>query len=149
MIKVITMPVDNAEFAHHCSCGAVFTYHHNDTKGDYIICPVCAKAEHVIGDKVYIPDDDELEEENESHFHYPDDFYHFGGDKAKKLTDDEIQVMINNVFTSLSRGKPGDFKAESTGDTMVSGWREEEQIIIWVAKDYWEDSCYTDTLIRE
>lgn len=146
MIKILTLPTENLTFEHHCSCGTIFTYRQEDTKGDYIICPVCANAEPVSGDKI-IPEFEVPEELQESHFHYPEDFYHFGN--GKKLSNDETQELINNVFSHLSRGESHEFRCCSTGDTLVSGYRDDSDITIWVAKDYYEDSCDADVMSRE
>lgn len=146
MIKILTLPTENITFCHHCSCGTVFTYHQEDAKGDYIICPVCAEAESVIGDKV-TTDFENPEELQESHFHYPEDFYHFGN--GKKLSNDETQELINDVFSCLSRSESHEFRCCSTGDTLVSGYRDDNDITIWVAKDYYEDSCDADVMSRE
>lgn len=139
MIKIITLPTGNLVFEHRCSCGAVFTYYHVDTKGDYIICPVCAHAESVIGDKI-INKNEAPEEAPESHFRYPNDFYHFGeSPDGKKMSDADIQEMVDRIYDTLNEGKLGDFSSIATGDTLVSGHRNDEQIVVWVAKNYWED----------
>ena len=75
-------------------------------------------------------------------FTFPDTFYHFGeSENAMSLTDEEIQKYVNDVKRQLQQElKVGEYTFTGSGDTMVFGFKFEDEDKIIVAKDYWEDS---------
>ena len=69
---------------------------------------------------------------------FPRTFYHFGS--GKKISDKDIQGMVNRVVDNIKKADVGDFYTMATGDTMVVALKYEDSIDIIVAKDYWEDT---------
>lgn len=99
----------------------------NDAMGVY--CPHCGCV---------------VETERIEPFTFPDTFYHFGaGEDAVCLSDDEVQKYVNIVKRKLQQEcKVGDFAMIGAGDTMVFGFKFEDEDVIYVAKNYWEDSVF-------
>lgn len=100
----------------------------NDVLG--IICPNCNESivlEHV------------------EPFTFPDTFYHFGVDEgAVYLSDDEVQRYVDIVKNRLQQEcQVGEYAFTGSGNTMVFGFRFEDEDVIYVAKNYWEDSIET------
>lgn len=77
-------------------------------------------------------------------FTFPDTFYHFGtSEGAVCLSDDEVQEYVNIVKRTLQQErKIGEYTFAGIGDTMVFGFKMEDEDLIFVAKDYWEDSMF-------
>lgn len=77
-------------------------------------------------------------------FTFPDSFYHFGPDnEAVVLTDKQTQDYINKVRQKLKQDlNIGEFAFTSSGDTMVFGFKLENEDVIIVAKNYWSDSVF-------
>lgn len=75
-------------------------------------------------------------------FTFPDTFYHFGvSEYAVCLSDDEVQEYVNIVKRKLQQEcKVGEYAFSGVGDTMVFGFNFEDEIVIYVARNYWEDS---------
>lgn len=77
-------------------------------------------------------------------FTFPDSFFHYDN-KAEKLSDDEVQKHINIVKRILYQEcKDGEYYYSGAGDTMVFGFKSEDEISIYVAKNCWEDSVYRE-----
>ena len=101
-----------------------------DDDGLGVICPNCNESivlEHV------------------EPFTFPDTFYHFGVDEGSVcLSDDEVQRYVDIVKRRLQQEcQVGEYAFTGTGDTMVFGFRFEDEDVIYVAKNYWEDSVGT------
>ena len=101
----------------------------NDGLG--VICPNCNKSivlEHI------------------EPFTFPDTFYHFStSEGAVCLSDDEVQKYVNIVKRKLQQErKVGEYTFTGTGDTMVFGFKFEDEEVIIVAKNYWEDSVFRE-----
>lgn len=99
----------------------------NDGLG--VICPNCNESivlEHI------------------KHFTFPDTFYHFGtSEGAVCLSDDEIQRYVDIVKHKLQQEcQVGDYTFTGSGDTMVFGFKFEDEDEIIVAKNYWEESVF-------
>lgn len=77
-------------------------------------------------------------------FTFPDTFYHFGASEdAVCLGDEEIQEYVNIVKRKLQQErKVGEYAFTGSGDTMVFGFKMEDEDLIFVAKNYWEDSVF-------
>ena len=75
-------------------------------------------------------------------FTFPDTFYHFGtSEGAVCLSDDEVQQYVNVVKCKLQQEcQVGEYTFTGSGDTMVFGFKFEDEDKIIVAKNYWEDS---------
>ena len=99
----------------------------NDGLG--IICPHCEEliiTEHI------------------APFTFPDSFYHFSADDgAVYLSDDEVQKYVDIVKHKLQQERQvGEFAFTATGDTMVFGFKFKDEDVIYVSKNYWEDSVF-------
>lgn len=80
-------------------------------------------------------------------FTFPDSFYHFGnGDDENLLhilSDEETQNYVDIVKHKLQQEcQVGEYTFTGTGDTMVFGFKKEDEDVIFVAKNYWEDSVF-------
>lgn len=97
----------------------------NDAMGVY--CPQCGG---VITTKHIEP------------FTFPDSFYSFNTrDDANSLTNEEIQYLVNIVKRQLQQEmKIEEYTFLSQGNTMVIGFKLEDEDKIIVARDYWEDN---------
>lgn len=99
----------------------------NDGVG--IICPNC-------GEPIVL--------EHVDPFTFPDTFYHFGtSEGAVCLSDDKVQEYVNIVKRKLQQEcQVGEYALTGTGDTMVFGFKFEDEDVIYVAKNYWSDSVF-------
>lgn len=99
----------------------------NESMGVY--CPHCG---------------DVVETEHIEPFTFPDTFYCFGsGKNTVHLSDKEIQSNVNIVKRKLQQElKVGEYTFIGSGDTMVFGFKLEDEDMIIVAKNYWEDSVF-------
>ena len=77
-------------------------------------------------------------------FTFPDTFYYFSANNnAVRMSDENIQRFIDNVKQSLeTKCNIGDYVLEGSGDVMVFGVKNEDEVTIYVARNYWEDSVY-------
>lgn len=77
-------------------------------------------------------------------FTFPNTFYHFStSESAVCLNDEEIQEYVNIVKRKLQQErKVGEYAFTGSGDTMVFGFKMEDEDLIFVAKNYWEDSVF-------
>lgn len=99
----------------------------NDGLG--VICPNCNEA---------------IILEHFEPFTFPDTFYHFGtSEGAVCLSDDEVQQYVNVVKCKLQQEcQVGEYTSAGSGDTMVFGFKMEDEDEIIVAKNYWTDSVF-------
>ena len=77
-------------------------------------------------------------------FTFPDTFYHFGtSEGAVCLSDDAVQEYVTIVKRRLQQEcQIAEYTFTGTGDTMVFGFKFEDEDVIYVAKNYWEDSIF-------
>ena len=122
-------------------------------------CPHCQYTISYTEDEVERVDDDGLGVicpncnepivlEHVEPFTFPDTFYHFGsgddGNLPHILSDEETQRYVDIVKRRLQQEcQVGEYAFTGTGDTMVFGFRFEDEDVIYVAKNYWEDSVGT------
>lgn len=66
----------------------------------------------------------------------------FSKNDGVKLKDSEIQDMIDDVIKRLDA--PGEYSLSATGDTIVIGFRWEEEINIYVCKNYEHAEAWLD-----
>ena len=92
---------------------------------EFITCPECGEEILITGERIMPPT-------------FPQTFYHFGS--GKKISDKNIQEMINEVVDNIKIANVGDFYSISSGDAMVVALKDEDSTDIIVAKDYWEDT---------
>lgn len=97
----------------------------NESMGVY--CPHCGSV---------------VETKHVEPFTFPDTFYHFGtSEGAVCLSDDEVQHYVDIVKRKLRQEcQVGECTFTGTGNTMVFGFKFEDEDTIYVAKNYWEDS---------
>lgn len=76
-------------------------------------------------------------------FTFPDTFYHFDTSETSKLTNEETQHYVDIVKRKLQQEcQVGEYTFTGTGDTMVFGFKFEDEDEIIVAKNYWEESVF-------
>ena len=112
------------------NCENLLSYEKEDVEiGHYgcecITCPECGEKILITGERIMPPT-------------FPQTFYHFGS--GKKISDKNIQEMINEVVDNIKIANVGDFYSISSGDAMVVALKDEDSTDIIVAKDYWEDT---------
>ena len=112
------------------NCENLLSYEKEDVEiGHYgcecITCPECGEKILITGERIMPPT-------------FPQTFYHFGS--GKKISDKNIQEMVNKVVDNIKQADVGDFYTMATGDTMVVALKNEDSTDIIVAKDYWEDT---------
>ena len=112
------------------NCENLLSYEKEDVEiGHYgcecITCPECGEEILITGERIMPPT-------------FPQTFYHFGS--GKKISDKNIQEMVNKVVDNIKGADVGDFYVTATGDTMVVALKNEDSTDIIVAKDYWEDT---------
>ena len=112
------------------NCENLLSYEKEDVEiGHYgcecITCPECGEKILITGKRIIPPT-------------FPQTFYHFGS--GKKISDKDIQEMVNKVVDNIKIANVGDFYSMATGDTMVVALKNEDNIDVIVAKDYWEDT---------
>ena len=97
----------------------------NESMGVY--CPHCGSV---------------VETKHVEPFTFPDTFYHFSTSKgAVCLSEDKVQECVDIVKRRLQQEcQVGEYAFTGSGDTMVFGFRFEDEDVIYVAKNYWEDS---------
>ena len=99
----------------------------NESMG--VLCPQCGEV---------------IETEHITPFTFPNTFYHYGeSEDVARLSDEEIQYYVDIVKRQLQQElKVGEYKFTGTGDTIVFGFKFEDEDVIYVAKNYWEDSTF-------
>lgn len=68
-------------------------------------------------------------------------FDHTNSDSAVAIDDEEIQKYIDKCYAKLTSDewKPGDHYLTGSGDTMIFGVKYEDEIRVFVTRDYYED----------
>lgn len=102
---------------------------HIDNESMGVICPHCGGV---------------VETEHVEPFTFPDTFYHFGvSEDAVCLSDDRVQEYVDIVKHKLRQEcQVGEYTFTGSGDTMVFGFKMEDEDVIFVAKNYWSDSIF-------
>lgn len=85
-----------------------------------------------------------IETEHIEPFTFPDTFYCFNqNDGAVALSNEETQHYVDIVKRKLQQEcQVGEYAFAGVGDTMVFGFKFEDEDVIYVAKNYWEDSVF-------
>ena len=129
-MKVIARDNKEETYEAKCpACGCTIEYTEEDLEdldhGTGFYCPDC-------GEEIY-------HERFELH-KFPRAFYRFGvNNGAVAISDETIQMYINDVARVLKNANVGEFTCTGTGDTMVIGLKFEDEDHIIVAKNYWEE----------
>ena len=139
MVKVLNQVVKNERYPKNvvCEmCGAELEYDQEDEYVglfgyDCVKCPCCGKDVTVNKYQVTRPI-------------FPTSFYHFGGEESKKLTDEETQKYIDKVLEDMQELEVGKYTYTGSGDTMVYGFRYEDEDVIQVCKNYYEDNIFKE-----
>lgn len=77
-------------------------------------------------------------------FVFPNTFVRYGEDEgAVRITDEAVQILVNDVKKSLINDSQ-DYSISATGNTIVFGYNFEDEIVIYVARNYWEDSMFKE-----
>lgn len=92
---------------------------------EFITCPECGEEIFITGERIMPPT-------------FPRTFSRFSD--GVKISDKEIQEMVNTVVDNIKKADAGDFHIITTGDTMVVAIKYEDSTDVIVAKDYWEDT---------
>lgn len=68
-------------------------------------------------------------------------FDHTNSDSAVAIDDEEIQEYIDKCYARLTSDewKSGDHYLTGSGDTMIFGVKYEDEIRVFVTRDYYED----------
>lgn len=116
-------------------------------------CPHCQYTISYTEDEIERVDDEHMgvycpqcsgviETEHIEPFTFPDTFYHFAqSDETKFLSNEETQHYVDIVKRTLRQERQvGEYTFAGSGDTIVFGFKMEDEDLIFVAKNYWEDS---------
>lgn len=95
----------------------------------YVRCPFCDS-------KVYL-DDEEALKINDKNIIFPDHFFQFGGKDAVNINRHETEGWVKDVLSALIKDKELPFYYIGSGDTIVIGFQDEEEIHIVVGKGYY------------
>ena len=95
----------------------------------YVRCPIC-------DNKVYL-DDEECLKINEKNIVFPDHFFQFGGKDSVNINKNETEGWIKDVLGALIKDSELPFYYIGSGDTIVIGFQDEEEIHIVVGKGYY------------
>ena len=85
-----------------------------------------------------------VETEHIEPFTFPKTFFHFGegkdGNLPHILSDEETQHYVDIVKRKLQQEcQVGEYTFAGSGDTMVFGFKFEDEDVIYVSKNYWQD----------
>lgn len=113
------------------NCGGGFSFNENDiSEFNSVQCPWCNKDIELNSNKIVFGK-------------FPDDFIHFSSkDGGYRLSNKEIQDIIEKIKAQEKQIKSGEFYLISTGDTCVIGIKYDNEFTIIVTKDYYEFSKY-------
>lgn len=140
VIKKERTPIKNPEYPKRIicdNCGAELEIDEADVHIgcyglEYVTCPECDKKTAVNDCRSMPPT-------------FPTTFYHFEeGVDTKVLTDEETQNLVDEIAKYKDKLKPCEFVSTSAGDTKVFAEKFEDDFVITVAKNYWEDSIYEE-----
>lgn len=121
---------------HICDeCGAELEYDKEDVHigwmgCEYVTCPACNKETMVGNQRVQPPT-------------WKATFHHDCSDNgAFDVPDHEIRIYVDKFVKALCSNayEPGDSMITCTGNLLVFGRKWEDNVDIYVTKDYWEDS---------
>lgn len=114
----------------HCQYTISYTEDEVERVDDEHMGVYCPQCEGVIVTKNVTP------------FTFPDSFYQYSiSEDVVEINNEKIQEYINIVRRELEQEcEVGEYSFTGSGDTMVFGFKFEDEYVIYVAKNYWEDS---------
>lgn len=85
-----------------------------------------------------------IETEHVEPFTFPKTFFYFGEEKdVEYLIDEKVQSYVDVVKRELQQElKVGEYTFTAIGNTIVFGFKFEDEDKIIVAQNYWEDSVF-------
>lgn len=136
MPKIIAPPKTKSETepiittCPHCRYTISYTEDEVERVDDEHMGVYCPQCEGVIVTKNVVP------------FTFPDSFYQYGvSEDAVEISNERIQEYIDIVRRELEQEcEVGGHSFTGSGDTMVFGFKFKDEYVIYVAKNYWEDS---------
>ena len=120
-------------------CGTELEYEDSDIEARefgcaYIKCPNCGKY-------ILLEDEEGLVLTPEN-FNYPQHFYVQNPEESVKISDEQINNWIIEICDYFRKHKSESNYICTSGDTMVLGFRDEDYVDIYVAKNYCETSIF-------
>lgn len=121
---------------HVCDeCGAELEYDKEDVHigwmgCEYVTCPACSGETMVGGCRVQPPT-------------WKTTFYHNClDDETFGVSDHEVGNYVDAIVKALcsNKYKPGDSMITCSGNLLAFGRKGEDEVEIYIAKDYWEDN---------
>ena len=110
-------------------CGAELEYNEEDEHNGLwgmkcVTCPVC-------GEEIFVSEHRAIQPTWGVTFDHTDE-----------IKDEEIQEMVNKCYERLMspEWEAGEFYITMMGDTLVFGVKFEDEVNVYVTRDYWEDS---------
>lgn len=114
-------------------CGAELEYDKDDEfiglwGMECVTCPECNEDCFVSDHRVESPN-------------WKTTFDHTNSDSAVAINDEEIQGMVDKCYNRLMspEWKVGEFYTTMCGDTLVFGIKFEDEVKVYVTRDYYED----------
>ena len=134
--------IDNTRLKATCeNCGCEFEYVFEEMEQEsinewhmvsFVECPWCHKR--VILEEYKTPEQDR----DCSLFPiYPDKFYPMSKD-AVKLSDKQINEYVATIYDKLKKNSDEDYLIISTGDSMIIGFNNKDDISLYVCRNYEE-----------
>lgn len=70
---------------------------------------------------------------------FPCDFYHFGkSENALEISKEEITENVRKLVKKVLKDDVGSYYYTARGDTFIIAAKYEDEIVVWVSKDYYE-----------
>lgn len=134
MVIAKNIPKQNIFQATCENCGAELEYSEEDIDigmfgCETIICPVCGEATFVSDRKIKPT--------------FPKTFWGYK-ENAVNCSNEEIQNFVDYVVKNLTseNSNVGDYSITGSGNTIVIGLKYEDEISIYVCKNYWEETIF-------
>lgn len=132
-MRVISKKVNDEPKTTKClNCGAELEYLPEDVHiglwgTECVTCPECEEENPVADKRAVAPILNKT-------------FLDFGAKHgAAHIDDEDVQMMIDKVYQILTKGEAGDYYVTGTGDVLVFGIRTEDEITVYVTRDWKED----------
>lgn len=128
IIKKICCPDCNCEYEIDIEKDNEYYIKAQDGKIAKYICPECG-AEFFNEDRVI----------TNKNISFPCDFYQFGkSDNALEISEEEITKSVRELVGKVLKEDVGNYYYTARGDTIIITTKYEDEIVVWVAKGYYE-----------